>query len=98
MSQQCIITIGPYSILLPDDKGAPAAVKTLSRGLLGYHYRGDSEFTVSDTCTPGFSYPGKVTIKKSDRITPEAEEALTPQIRRLGSAQSGLGLPAPRRR
>lgn len=35
---QVIIRIGPYEWLLPDDEGAAAAIKTLSRGQTCYSY------------------------------------------------------------
>lgn len=57
---QVLIEIGPLSILLPDDKGAAAAIKT--------------------------------TLTKDADISPEAEAAMVPTLKRLpGPKQLRLG-------
>ncbi len=40
-SQRVIISVGRVQIMLPDDTGAAAVLKTLSRGVVVWHFGGE---------------------------------------------------------
>ncbi|PJK02015.1 hypothetical protein CO615_03295 [Lysobacteraceae bacterium NML75-0749] len=72
---QVIIRIGPYEWLLPDDKGAAEAIKTLSRGQPCYGYglwKGEVRLEAGGAPETGLTYlPAGTRI--IDPAQPEAE-------------------------
>lgn len=70
---QVIITIGHTQILLPDDTGAAAAVKTLSRGISGYHFSSRNEFRADKICLPSLAYVGDLLVAVEDDAPAEVQ-------------------------
>ncbi|PJJ97743.1 hypothetical protein CO615_06665 [Lysobacteraceae bacterium NML75-0749] len=75
---QVIIRIGPYEWLLPDDEGAAAAIKTLSRGQTCYSYglwKGELQIDKCDTPETGLTYlPAGTRIVERAAAQPEAKK------------------------
>lgn len=86
-SQMVVIKIGHVEVLLPDDTGAAAVVKTLSKGAIVWHLGGSTVQLRREEMEVSLSY-----LKGSTKFEDENHQPVEPVMdkRKLLAAKSGV--------